>query len=166
MLVFLARTVARSAVHSFALALLDTISTGRPLGALLPLDLRHLPFENLALPFLPFLRLFSPRLPDLLQLPLPHNLTLNLALFLRVNQRQDRHHRLLVVNEHFALLLASRRLGYARRRDHVQCGEVEFLVRVDSLFLLGGGPGGGLCSGGGFSLDLFGWAVDFGFRNG
>lgn len=104
-------------------------------------------FKFLPLLLMPHLRFLPPRFSDLLQLPRFDHLALDLPFLLGIHQRQYRHHTLLVVDEYLALLLAFR-LRHARGCDHVEGGQIQLLVSVDALLLLGsliGGLRAGFC---------------------
>lgn len=121
----------------------------------------HLSLEDLSLALAPLLGFDSPCLANLLQLPLSHHLTLDLALLLGINQGKDGHHTLMVVDKDLALLLAPGRLGDAGGSNHVELGQIEFLVGVDALFLLlcFGHCRRGKSSRDRFCFDLLGWTV-------
>ena len=87
---------------------------------------------------LPLHSLHPPRLPNLLHLPRPHHLTLNLTLLVRIDHRQYCHHAFHIIHKHLPLFLPLRLL-HPSRSDHIEIRETQFFVRVHTgrLLLLG-----------------------------
>jgi hypothetical protein len=132
------------------------------LQSLLPL------LKRLILLVPPALCLHPLRLPNLLQLSRPRDLTLNPALFLRIDDRHNRQHARRVVDKDFALLDALG-LGDAGRYYAVEGWKVKFGFFVDALLLAAVGAGFGLLGATGFRegeflLAVFGDAFGFGGR--